>query len=81
MTFLRNVWYVAALDTEVGREMLTRTILNEAVVMYRKEDGQPVAIQKVQPSRIVAIVNARSIGVSIGWTSLKPTEKIVSITM
>ena len=62
MTFLRNVWYVAALDTEVGREMLTRTILNEAVVMYRKEDGQPVAIQDRCPHRFAPLSRGKLVG-------------------
>ena len=62
MTFLRNVWYVAALDTEVGREMLTRTILNEAVVMYRKEDGEPVAIQDRCPHRFAPLSRGKLVG-------------------
>ncbi len=43
--FLRNSWYVAAWDREVGREPLARTFLNEPVVLYRTEDGRPVALE------------------------------------
>ncbi len=44
--FLRNAWYVGAWGTEVGRQnLLRRTLLNEPVVFYRKEDGTPVALQ------------------------------------
>ncbi len=44
--FLRNAWYVGAWGTEVGRQKpLRRTLLNEPVVFYRKEDGTPVALE------------------------------------
>jgi len=43
--FLRNCWYVAAWDREVVRRPLARTFLNEPVVLYRKEDGTPVALE------------------------------------
>jgi phenylpropionate dioxygenase-like ring-hydroxylating dioxygenase large terminal subunit len=44
--FLRNCWYVAAWDHEVHRLKLTRRILlNEPVVLYRKSDGKPVALE------------------------------------
>ena len=44
--FLRNCWYVAALDTEVVRmQPIRRTILNEPIVLYRKRDGSPVALE------------------------------------
>ncbi len=43
--FLKNAWYVAAWGTEIGRQnLLRRTILNEPVVFFRKEDGAPVAL-------------------------------------
>ncbi len=43
--FLRNCWYVAAYDREIGREPFGRTLLNEPVVLYRQEDGTPVALE------------------------------------
>ncbi len=43
--FLKNAWYVAANDHEVGRKPLGRVFLNEPVVMYRKEDGTVVALE------------------------------------
>ena len=44
--FIRNAWYVAAWDHEVHRlQMLRRTLLGEAVVLYRKSDGTPVALE------------------------------------
>jgi len=44
-TFLRNCWYVAAEAGEVTRTPLARLILGEPVVMYRREDGTPVALE------------------------------------
>ncbi len=38
MSFLRNAWYVAAFDDEIGRELLARTLLGDPVVLYRSED-------------------------------------------
>ena len=44
--FPRNFWYVAAWDHEVRRqELFRRTICNEPVVFYRKDDGTPVALE------------------------------------
>ena len=43
--FIRNAWYVAAWDHEIGREMLRRIILEEPVVLYRTVEGKAVALQ------------------------------------
>jgi phenylpropionate dioxygenase-like ring-hydroxylating dioxygenase large terminal subunit len=43
--FVRNAWYVAAWDHEIGREMLRRVVLGEPVLLYRREDGAPVALE------------------------------------
>jgi phenylpropionate dioxygenase-like ring-hydroxylating dioxygenase large terminal subunit len=42
--FIRNQWYVAAYSAEVGRDILARTILGEALVLYRTDQGQAVAL-------------------------------------
>jgi vanillate O-demethylase monooxygenase subunit len=43
--FLRNYWYVAAFDHEVGRNPAGYILLNEPVVLFRKRDGAPVALE------------------------------------
>ncbi|QNN58507.1 aromatic ring-hydroxylating dioxygenase subunit alpha [Diaphorobacter ruginosibacter] len=44
--FIKNTWYVAAWDHEVTREgMFTRTIIGVPVLMYRKADGEIVALE------------------------------------
>ena len=49
--YLRNAWYVAAWDHEVGRSLTPTTILGEGVVLYRREDGVPVALEDACPHR------------------------------
>jgi phenylpropionate dioxygenase-like ring-hydroxylating dioxygenase large terminal subunit len=43
--FLRNSWYVAASSDEVSRKPMGRVLLNDPVVLYRKEDGTAVALE------------------------------------
>ncbi len=43
--FLKNQWYVAAEPHEITRTPFGRTILNEPVVIWRKEDGAAVAME------------------------------------
>jgi len=43
--FVRNAWYVAAWDHEVTRSMKRRIILDEPVLLFRKDDGTAVALE------------------------------------
>jgi vanillate O-demethylase monooxygenase subunit len=43
--FVFNQWYVAALGSEINRQLMERFILDRSIVFYRKEDGSPVALQ------------------------------------
>lgn len=44
--FPRNYWYVAAWDHEVRRqELFRRTLCNQPIVFYRRENGEPVALE------------------------------------
>lgn len=42
---IRNQWYVACMAAEVTRKPFRRTILEQDIVFYRKENGEPVALQ------------------------------------
>ena len=53
--FLRNYWYVAAMTPEIGRKPFRRVIMNEPVVMYRTEDGMPIALEDRCPHRRVPL--------------------------
>ena len=54
--FVRNTWYVAMFspDLDEGR-LVHRTILNEPIVFYRKEDGGIAAITDRCPHRFVPL--------------------------
>lgn len=47
----KNAWYVAAFIEDIGRELVGRTIVNTPVVLYRKEDGEAVALDGRCPHR------------------------------
>ncbi|HEX4765166.1 MAG TPA: aromatic ring-hydroxylating dioxygenase subunit alpha [Lichenihabitans sp.] len=49
--FLKNAWYVAAWDHEIGRDLTPKTILGENVVLYRKQDGAAAALEDACPHR------------------------------
>lgn len=54
--YLMNVWYVAAMSSEVDQEALfTRTLLDTSVLIYRKEDGTAVAMQDRCPHRFIPL--------------------------
>jgi phenylpropionate dioxygenase-like ring-hydroxylating dioxygenase large terminal subunit len=53
--FVRNQWYVAGWDREVGRKPLARTICGEPVVLYRKLDGGVVALHDACPHRLLPL--------------------------
>jgi phenylpropionate dioxygenase-like ring-hydroxylating dioxygenase large terminal subunit len=50
-TFLKNAWYVAALSPEIGRELKPVRLLCESIVLYRQQDGSPVALEDACPHR------------------------------
>ena len=55
--FLRNCWYVAARSKDVGRELKAETFLGENVVLYRQENGAPVALEDACPHRKLPLSN------------------------
>jgi len=63
--FLKNQWYVAAWSEEIGRTSLARILLNEYVVLYRKEDGTPVALANRCPHRNLPLSSGRLVGDAI----------------
>lgn len=44
-TFPLNAWYAAAYDVELGRALLARTVCNRQMVLFRKVDGAPAALE------------------------------------
>lgn len=60
--YLKNTWYVAAWSDEVSREMMSRTICEEHILLYRKENGDPVAIGNMCPHRFAPLNMGKLIG-------------------
>ena len=60
--FVKNAWYIAAMSDEIGRSLLQRWILDEPVVMYRTEDGGPVALRDVCPHRSMPLSMGELLG-------------------
>ena len=61
----RNGWYVAAFCDEIGNDLLSRWILNEPVVLYRKADGTAVAVQGRCPHRHFPLGASKRVGDAI----------------
>jgi phenylpropionate dioxygenase-like ring-hydroxylating dioxygenase large terminal subunit len=54
--YLRNAWYVAAWSDDLADgALLARTMLKEPVVLYRKSDGNAVALQDRCPHRFAPL--------------------------
>jgi phenylpropionate dioxygenase-like ring-hydroxylating dioxygenase large terminal subunit len=60
--FLRNHWYVAAFDDEIGHSLLARTILGEDLVLFRRTDGGVVALEDRCAHRRLPLAAGRLIG-------------------
>lgn len=50
-SFLKNAWYVVALSPDVEHSLKPVTVLGETIVLYRKNDGTPVALEDACPHR------------------------------
>lgn len=64
-SIVRNRWYMAAFSNEISREPMERTIHSKPVLMYRKEDGSPVAMYGLCPHRYFSLVKGRVEGDNI----------------
>ncbi|MHA6180592.1 aromatic ring-hydroxylating dioxygenase subunit alpha [Pseudomonas mohnii] len=60
--FLRNAWYVIVEESELGEGLYPSTILGEKVVLFRKADGTPVALEDACPHRKLPLSMGRKQG-------------------
>jgi phenylpropionate dioxygenase-like ring-hydroxylating dioxygenase large terminal subunit len=60
--YLRNAWYVAAWADEVGTALEPRTICDLPILLFRKENGDPVAIGGICPHRYTPLHLGKRIG-------------------
>ena len=62
-TYLRNAWYVAAWsDNLADGQLLSRTILKEPIVLFRKSDGHIAALQDRCPHRFAPLHMGKIVG-------------------
>jgi len=43
--FVRNAWYVAAWSEDLGDDVISRTIMNEDLILFRDSDGKAAALE------------------------------------
>lgn len=71
--FLRNAWYVAAWDDEVSDQLMSRQLLNERILLYRSESGDPIALGNECPHRFAPLHMGKRFGdvVECGYHGLR----------
>lgn len=52
---IMNAWYAAAWSNEVGRTLLARRLCDKPVLLYRREDGSPVAMADLCRHRLLPL--------------------------
>ena len=62
---VRNRWYIAAFSSEITRDPIERTLLGLPVALYRKENGDPVAIYGLCPHRYFPLAKGKLKGDAI----------------
>lgn len=53
--FAYDAWYPLAWSRDIGRQLATRRVLEEDLVVYRTEDGQVAALEDVCPHRLAPL--------------------------
>jgi phenylpropionate dioxygenase-like ring-hydroxylating dioxygenase large terminal subunit len=53
--YARNAWYPIAWSHEIGRDLATRRVLEEDLVVYRTLDGQVSALEDACPHRLAPL--------------------------
>lgn len=60
--FLRNARYVAAVQSELGKSFYPSAILGEQIVLSRRADGIPAALEDAHPHRRMTLSLGRKLG-------------------
>lgn len=60
--YLKNCWYVAAHAQDVSRKPLARTLLEDPLVLYRSEAGDPVILDDRCPHRFAPLSLGEVVG-------------------
>ncbi len=64
-TFPLNAWYAVAWDAELRRELLSRTVCNKRLVLYRRRDGAAAALEDACWHRLMPLSLGRLDGDNI----------------
>ena len=80
--YLRNSWYVAAISSEIAAELTPLRILDENIVLYRTESGEPVALEDSCPHRRLPLSKGRLLNDNIecGYHGLQFDRSGVCVT-
>ena len=65
MTYLSNTWYVAAWSSEVADQPMSRTILDQQLVLYRTADGRACVASNLCPHRFAPLSMGQVVGNTI----------------
>jgi vanillate O-demethylase monooxygenase subunit len=57
--FPLNAWYAVAWDAELRHELCPRTVANKKIVLYRRSDGRPVALEDACWHRLLPLSKGR----------------------
>jgi phenylpropionate dioxygenase-like ring-hydroxylating dioxygenase large terminal subunit len=57
--FPLNAWYAAAYDVELKHELLARTVCNQKLVLYRRSNGAPAALEDACWHRLLPLSMGR----------------------
>ncbi len=73
MTFLNNAWYMAAWASEINDAPLSRTLLNQRVVLFRTSSGDLTALADRCPHRFAPLSLGKVIadGIECGYHGLQ----------
>lgn len=81
--YLRNCWYVAAWGSEVGAAPFARMLLDEPIVLYRKQDGGIAALEDRCCHRNLPLAMGKVMGDTLrcGYhgVTFGPDGKVVSV--
>jgi len=65
MKYAKNTWYPLAWSHDITRSLTRRTVVEEDVVLYRKQDGEVVALEDLCPHRFTPLSMGRLKGDAI----------------
>jgi vanillate O-demethylase monooxygenase subunit len=55
MKFINNAWYVAGWSSELTHTLQAKTILDQPIVLFRRHDGRPAALEDMCPHRFLPL--------------------------